>query len=96
MLADNAMNLHNSHLVISPQTASPFLGRSGGRRRSSGSSTAACRILGGLGIITDDTIVPRSSATRARFASATVPPKCTAGRSPAAFCGPAEGHDVDE
>jgi len=99
MLADNAMDIHQSRLVIWHTAWVLDQGERGTHESSMAKvicseaiwrvGDRSMQILGGLGI-TDDTIVARLSATSARSASTTVPPRCIAGRSPAAYCGRAE------
>ena len=57
MLADNAMDIHHSRLVICPRTAGP-LGPFRGSEAIWRVVDRSMQILGGLGI-TDDTIVAR-------------------------------------
>src|SRR6516162_8119542 len=78
-----------SSTAASAGRASRAWPRSSAPRRSGASSTAACRSWAGLASPTTQSS-RGYGAKSAPSAFMTAPPRCIAGRSPAAYCGPAE------
>jgi hypothetical protein len=89
MLADNAVDIHHSRLVICPRTAGPF-GPFRGSEAIWRVVDRSMQILRGLGI-TDDTIVARLFRDIRPFRIYDAPPRSITGRSPAGIAGGLRG-----